>query len=71
VLKTALEEEELNIDLELDVLNMQNVNSDKQNARTLIKYSRLPPPHLVLIFIIFLVAFLAGLFKESLWSCLL
>lgn len=50
---------------------MQNVNSDKQNARTLIKYSRLPPPHLVLIFIIFLVAFLAGLFKESLWSCLL
>lgn len=49
---------------------MQNVNSDKQNARTLIKYSRLPPPHLVLIFIIFLVAFLTGLFQESLWSWL-
>lgn len=42
--KTSLEEEELSIDLELDVLNMQNVNSEKQNARTLIKYSRLPPP---------------------------
>lgn len=49
---------------------MQNVNSNKQNARTLIKYSRLPPPHLVLIIIIFFFTFLEKTCKKSLWSWL-
>jgi len=48
---------------------MQNVNSYKQNARSLIKYSRLPPPHLVLFFIIFFFTLLKTC-KKSLWSWL-
>lgn len=55
---------------ELGVLNTQNVNSNKRNVRTLIKYSRLPPPHLVLIFIIFFSTFLEKTCKKSLWSWL-